>query len=872
MLCLAVGTAPAEELSADGRFVAAFVEKHCLRCHGGEEPEGGVSLLAVKDETALAKERATWFHAVEQVSSGAMPPEGRPKPDAKEVERFGTAVRDLFARLSRSAKPDPGVVTLRRLSKTEYVNTIRDLTGVVIPLGEDFPADQVGHGYDCIGEVLMLTPLQFDRYMYAADAIMKDALVPPPRPEPKRQRINGGGRWEGAKPLGKSFDPPGRLAVDAKGKEIPPADRLPPDLSKDVRFLTVDAPIRKIFDDVISPGEFKIIVRMRGWPVDGEQAKFVVRVNGVDVASGACSDAMEDHSFSTRMKPGGMEVAIALLNPHVDPADPRNRRGIILESVSIVSPRIPAAEEILLGGAESLEGEAKTRFVLERFATRAYRRPATRQEVEQLARIVAEAEKISWYRLTAEGVKVLQAQKLANAGKLASMVAEHFIPEDAFLERCRKVGVVGQPEAILAAAEKSPMPWDQRVAVAMRAVLCSPKFLYRAECESGAGGPAAMRPLDDHALASRLSYFIWSTMPDAELLDLAARGKLHENLPAQVSRMVADPKANALFTSFATQWLRLRALQEFAPDPALFPGFTADLRLDMLQETELFFMAVVRENRSVLDLLDAPFTFLNQRLAAHYQIRDTNGNSSLPKAKPVNRPGEPFPPIPKMMVSEEGKVVYSRNFNPFVRVNLENTPRGGLFGHASVLAVTSHPTRTSPVKRGQWVLEQLLGTPPPNPPPNTPGLEDQKGAAGLTLRQQMERHRSNPNCAGCHAKMDPLGFAFENFDALGRYREKDGDQPIDPSGELPGGVKIDGPGGLKQVLRTGKRELFCRNLTRNMLTFGLGRPLDYYDDAVVDRIVAEIEKDGHRFQTLITAIVTSDPFRMRRGETQGTQP
>jgi hypothetical protein len=407
----------------------------------------------------------------------------------------------------------------------------------------------------------------------------------------------------------------------------------------------------------------------------------------------------------------------------------------------------------------------------------------------------------------------------------------------------------------------------------VKAVLCSPHFLYRVEVDAHPTEKDA-HPIDDYQLASRLSYFLWSTMPDQELFDLAAQKRLHQNLPAQVKRMAADPRSQALFDNFATQWLGLRRLQEFTPAPQVMPDFSsirargtwADLRSDMLTETGLFFSEMVRENHSIFDLIDARFTYVNQRLAQLYDIGDTNGNSAQPKAKPINPRGEPIPAIQLLEGGQDSGTVV-RTYNPFVRVNLENTRRGGILTHASVLTVTSHPTRSSLVKRGHWVLEQILGTPPPPPPPNVPGLEDQKSEKPLSFRQQVEQHRMNPNCAGCHARIDPIGFAFENFDALGRYREKDGDQPIDSAGELPGGKKFNGPDELKAILK-GEKQLLSRNLTEKLLVYATGRGLDYYDVRTVDGIIADLQKNDYRFHALITAIVQSDAFRMRRGKDQ----
>jgi hypothetical protein len=318
-------------------------------------------------------------------------------------------------------------------------------------------------------------------------------------------------------------------------------------------------------------------------------------------------------------------------------------------------------------------------------------------------------------------------------------------------------------------------------------------------------------------------------MPDEELTSLAARKQLSSNLEAQVRRMLKDPKAQALIENFAVQWLQLRNLQTITPDPKLFPTFDDRLRAAMLKETELFFGAIVREDRSILDLIDADFTFVNGRLARHYGIDGVYGDE-------------------------------------FRRVSLAGKPRGGLLTQASILTVTSNPTRTSPVKRGKWVLEQILGTPPPPPPPNVPELAtDEKAQLKGSLRQRMEQHRVNPNCAVCHTNMDALGFAFENFDAVGAFRTKDGTFPIDPSGTLPDGKSFQGPAELKTILK-GKKELFSRCLTEKMLTYALGRGVESYDRPTVEAITAALAKNGYRFSSLVLEIVKSEPFRLRRGK------
>ena len=868
----------AQDASDVAKVIVPFVEKHCVDCHGEKKQKGDLSLHLFKDEAAILKGRKTWNRVLEQLATGEMPPSKRPKPAFNEAERFTEAVKSVFVRFDRTAKRDPGLVTMRRLNKVEYVSTIRDLLGVSIPLAEDFPADQMGHGFDNIGEILTLSPLQLERYLASAESIVKAAIVTGDVTDLPKQWFAGTHKFEGTK-YGQNYDDRGRIARDDKGKQIPDKERLPA-LSGDSSRLFYDkGPLHKRYNDLLVAGDYRIIAKLQGHFVGDEGPKFALLADGKEVLQGVCTEKADEYSATVRLKAGPVDLGVSLLNEFTDPADPTKRRGIILHSLTILGPTVKESQEILFAGSEKLEGDAKTRFVLERFATRAYRRPVTKDELERLMRFVQQAGKISHYRLSAESVQKLHAAKLPGdvAGRLKPMEKDPFTDEDRFVksvrQRIKDDEFKNHFPTILDAAEKSPQPWETRIGLAVRAVLCSPSFLFRVELDSRPTEREA-HPIGDYQLASRLSYFLWNTMPDQELFDLAARQQLHQNLPAQVKRMVADPRSKALFDSFAMQWLGLRRLQEFTPDPKLMPDFSmlqargnwTDLRNDMLTETGLFFTELVRENHSILDLIDARFTYINRRLSLLYDIGDTNGNSGLPKARPINPAGKPIPDI-QILERGQDSGTFARSVNPFVRVNLENTRRGGLFTQASVLTMTSHPTRTSPVKRGHWVLERILGTPPPPPPPNVPSLEGQKDAARLPLRQQLELHRKNPNCAGCHARIDPLGFAFENFDLLGRFRETDGDTPIDASTEMSNGRKVNGPEEMKAIVR-GEKELFSRNLTEKMLVYATGRGLDYYDARTVNGILADLQKGDYRFHALITAIVQSDAFRMRRGKEQ----
>jgi hypothetical protein len=347
--------------------------------------------------------------------------------------------------------------------------------------------------------------------------------------------------------------------------------------------------------------------------------------------------------------------------------------------------------------------------------------------------------------------------------------------------------------------------------------------LFRVELDPPDAQPGTIYPVSEYELASRLSYFLWSSMPDEELMALAAKEQLRKNLESQVRRMLQDSKSAAFVQNFAGQWLMLRKLAYISPDPKVFPTFTEELRAAMQRETELFFDAVLREDRSILDLLDGDFSFVNEALAKHYGIEGVKGKEFRRVQLPANR--------------------------------------GGILTQASILTLTSNATRTSPVKRGKWVLDQVLNTPPPPPPPDVPELPEEKELTG-SLRKVMEMHRENALCASCHQRMDPIGFAFENYNAIGAWRDQDGKFAIDPSGLLPDGRSFKGPAELKAILRD-KKDLFSRCLTEKMLTYALGRGLEYYDRYAVDKIVEALDKNDYRFSTLFAEVVKSEPFQMR---------
>jgi hypothetical protein len=762
LMALAGATLPpairAEEPSAEAAAFAARVrpllERHCLRCHNAEKAKGDLDLSPFRDFALVAKDRRTWERVQENVADGLMPPPEEKQPSEEDAKFLAEWIEGVLSKAVCEGPVLPGHVTMRRLNRTEYDLTIRDLVGIDFHPSEDFPSDDVGYGFDNIGDVLTLSPLLLEKYLAAAEGIAARAII--------ADRTNYGEK--------KTFNAPElrRAGGDRLGEEG--------------RILASTGELR-IRPELNRPGEYLFRVRAYGQQAGDEPVKIGFRVEDKEVGTAEVTAVEGDPElYEVRAKideAGQRKFAVAFLNDFYDEkAEDRNRRdrNLIVTMMEVEGPitidegPLPKSHTAILDREPRTDSEADwaeaARGILERFATRAFRRPVERGDLDRLVDLVLQVKR--------DG--------------------ENFA-------RAIQVGVT--------------------------AVLVSPHFLFRVEPVT-ASGPAV--PLDDWALASRLSYFLWSSMPDEALFRLASEGRLKDPavLSAQAKRMLQDPKAEALVESFGMQWLQLRNLDNVIPNRKVFPTFDERLKADMRAETRAFFLAVIREDRSVLDFLDSDYTFLNERLAKHYGIDGVAGDELR-------------------------------------RVALSGERRGGVLTQASVLTITSNPTRTSPVKRGKWVLEQILGTPPPPAPPNVPPLEEE-GPAILTgsLRERLERHRADPGCASCHAKLDPLGFVFENYDAIGQWRAKDGTFDIDPSGSLPGGESFAGPKEFKTYLLD-QRGKFARCLTEKLLTFALGRGLDADDACEVDRIAADLGRDGYRFSTLVNGVVTSVPFRMQEG-------
>lgn len=740
----------------------AFVTKYCLACHGAVMPEGKLDLGRFSATSAMLSARGVWAKVLRNVRNGEMPPRDADQPDQSEREAFVAAVQAVFRQADAGTPADPGRVVVRRLNRTEYNNTIRDLCMIGFEPAENFPADDPSHGFDNQGESLSLSPLLLERYLDAAEAIVTRTLAPA---DLKNPAVRTGFA---------------QFIVDGS--------RVPYRIS-----LFTSEPLTASFR-LAADGDY--LMRLEGKPIGNgkRSAEAALLIDGrqVEQFSFVIPEKASTTKFETSLKlqKGLRRVSLRLLDPapelearkgahppRVDGKNDENYAGLEVYRIDLVGPvdPVPESRRRILACDPSASPPQQAREILERFARRAFRRPV---EAREVARYVG-----------------LFEQSLAD-GK----------------------------------------DFDGAIAVALQAILVSPNFLFRVELDDR---PQAKdpHPISEFHLASRLSYFLWSSMPDEELLALATRGELSTNLDAQVTRLLADIKSEAFVENFAPQWLEIGELARVTRGPQL------DIRLreSLARETNLFFDDVLRKNRPITDFLEGRYTFLNEKLARHYRLAQHGRSKGTSDKVPAHT---------------------------FVRVDLpEDEIRAGILTHGSVLTMTSAPDRTSPVKRGAWVLENILGTPPPPPPPNVSSLEQatgDKSKESATLRERLEVHRSRAECSACHARIDPFGLALERFDLLGQYRDKDDKRPIDDSAKLTDGKEFRGADGLRQVLLVRKEE-FARCLTEKMLTYALGRSVGDHDHATLDAITALLVKDDYRIQTLIREVVKSAPFRLRRG-------
>ena len=790
-----------------------FVTQYCVTCHNQQTRSGELTLDAV-DVTNVAADAETWEKVVRKLHGGLMPPPGAPlHPDRTTTDSFVTWLETQLDRAA-AANPNPGrTETFHRLNRAEYRNAVRDLLNLDIDVASLLPVDGSSYGFDNIAGVLQVPPTLMERYLTAAKNISRTAVgTPPSTPNfdvfrvaadlPQDDQIEGlplGTR--GGTLIRYNFPVDGeytirvrlaREAVGAGGIDVPLYDvgqQLEIALDgKRLEVFTLPATERGVLASQVRDPR-----QPRDAPPPPPRSRRYQREDrsGVDA----------DWEVRFKAKAGPQDISVAFINrvpalleslkqPYLHPYPsgagslPGSRKGAYLSRVDITGPfevegpgDTPSRRRIFTCHPENpSEDRACARTIISTLTRRAYRRPVTATDLEGPLR---------------------------------------------FYDQGRAEG-----------------GFEAGIELAIRRLLVSPEFLFRTEADAPLDGSNTYYPVSDLALASRLSFFLWSSIPDDELLELATQGRLKDPavLETQVRRMLADDRSRALVDNFVGQWLYLRNVPALTPDLYTYPDFNDGLRKAMKRETELFFESIIREDRSVLDALTSNYTFLNESLAKHYGIPN----------------------------------VYGDNFR---RVTLPaGSVRGGLLGQASILTVTSLANRTSPVVRGKWILENILGTPPPEPPADVPALDEEPstGSVPITMRQRIAAHRQNPACASCHSMMDPLGLGLENFDSTGRWREVEaaGDAraalfaPIDSSGAFPDGTRFSNVPELKQALMA-RSDRFIATMTEKLLTYALGRGIEYYDAPAVRIITREAADSEYRLSSLILGVVKSMPFQMR---------
>ena len=793
--------------------------RYCLTCHNQTQSARGTVPVAFEhlDLANIGADAQIWEQVVRKMRAGVMPPAGRPHPDVPASEGF---VSWLETELDAAAvaRPNPGrIEAFHRLNRAEYRNAVRDLLHLDIDASDVsawLPADDASYGFDNIAGVLRFSPTLMERYLVAAKQVSRLAVgMPPAFPNFDVFRLADDlpqdDRFE-ALPFGTrggtlihyNFPTAGEYTIRVKlARQVGTYDRNVPNFHQPQQLeVSVDGQRLEVFTlaasvprELRQPGEPRRIDRAtldEEWVV-----RFQARAGSQEVMA----------TFINRT-PALLETLIEpYLRPH--PSGGHNwgsRRGVYLRSVEISGPfpvgEMPAGSSASATAvADEAAGMSDTSSRRRIFVCR----PVDPSQEARCAATIVSALARRAYRRPATDADVAGLLRFYEAGRADG-------------------------------------GFESGIEMAVRRLLVSPEFLFRTESDPANITPDTTYRVSDLELASRLSFFLWSSIPDDELLDLAARATLHQPavLEQQVRRMLGDPRSHAIVDNFVGQWLLLRNLPALGPDPYKDPDFDESLRWALRRETELFFESIMREDRSVIDLLNADYTFLNERLARHY--------------------GMPF--------------VHGDHFR---RVTLpDSSVRGGLLGQGSILSVTSQPNRTSPVVRGKWILENILGVSPPAPPPDVPELDEpERVATAVTMRARMAAHRANPACASCHRMMDPLGLALENFDQAGRWRvvEESFDSrsasfvPIDTSGVLPDGTTFEGAIGLRSVL-VGRSDRFVATMTEKLLTYALGRGLEFYDMPAVRAIAREAARDDHRFSSLVLGVVNSMPFQMRRSE------
>jgi hypothetical protein len=769
------GTASAQVQQHEKSPQRALLDRYCVTCHNERLKTAGVTFDTM-DLSHVETGARIWEEAVRKLRGGLMPPPGMPSPEAETKASFISWLENSLDRAAAKS-PNPGRVALHRLNRAEYASTIEEILAVHVDPSNLLPVDDISDGFDNIANVLKVSPSFLEQYISAARLVTATAVGNPAATPVKASLKPAAGNDQSQHieglPLGTRGGFLDEYVFPADGEyEFSIGGLAGAGYVQGMEYehrviLTIDG-VRVFENHVGGEEDLKLI--------DQKQAPAVAQVKA------------RFEKIRVPVKAGPHKVGVAFVSRGMAESDD------ILESFipGTGIERIPRASSVEVAGPYNPEGISDT---LSRRKIFVCRPPDPREELPCANRILSNIARQAFRRPITDR-------------DLAAPLA--------FFKQGRARG-----------------SFETGIQDGLTAILASPKFLYRSETVPANLKPGSLYRISDLELASRLSFFLWSRNPDDKLIDLAAEGKLSQPavLAQQAKRMLADPGSKSLVTNFAFEWLNMRGIADLDPDPVQFPGFDRSLRAAFLKELELFVQSIIDEDRSVIDLLTANYTFVNERLAKHYRIPNVLGSQ-------------------------------------FRRVTLSDPNRWGLLGKGGVLMVTSYPNRTAPVLRGAWVLERILGTPPSPPPPNVEAFpETKEGAKVLTVRERMEQHRKQASCNACHGIMDPLGFALENFDAVGEWRTVDryAGTPIDSSGKLVDGTPVSGPVDLRAAL-TKNPEQFVQTFTEKLMMYALGRRVEYYDMPVVRRIVREAARDQYRFSSIVMGIVKSEPFQMKQVE------
>jgi hypothetical protein len=749
-----------------------LLEKYCSECHNAEDWAGGVAFDTMTPES-VPQEAETFEHVVRKLRGRLMPPPGKPQPDGAALQSF-VSWMETYLDHAAMAHPDPGRVALHRMNRKEYANAVWDLLRVKVDVLDLLPQDDVSDGFDNVANVLQVSPSFLEQYLAAARQVAVQAIGDAtPRPIGVQYPVRNAGSQH-FHVEGLPFGTRGGTVVE---------HHFPADGEYELNIANM-AQALWVYNMEF---EHTLVATLDGKKIFATKLGGEEDMKAIDQQQDVAVDAINKRLKNIRFKAtaGPHKVAVTFLHRTYAESEDRLQmlvpgggqdRVLRVSSFEIRGPftttgisETPSRKHIFVCKPQSDAQEAPcAREIISTLATRAFRRPVTESDMAPL---------MGFYR-----------------------------------------------------SGRQTTDFDADIRKALTAILASPYFLYRAEPAPQAVTAGASYQISDLELASRLSFFLWSTVPDADLLRTAQEGRLRDPqvFEAQVRRLLADRRSETLASNFAFQWLNVGKLTEIDPDPNVFP-YAGDPREDFRQELKLFIDSVFREDRSVLELLTADYTYLNERLALHYGIRDVRGDR-------------------------------------FRRVSLKDSARWGLLGKGGILMLTSYPNRTAPVLRGAWILENITGTPPAPPPPNVEALkENEAGKQARTVRELMAVHSQKPQCFSCHGVMDPLGFALENFDGVGKWRMKDrfAGTPIDSSGVLPDGTRVNGPADLRKALLA-KPDQFVQTLTEKLMTYALGRTVEYHDMPTIRAIVREAAQDDYRFSSLVMNLVRSDPFQKRK--------